>query len=190
MAATFAVDDVKRATDRLNTRRLAGVFDGALALGGDPQLEVVDHGGTHPLLGAVHLAFAEHRPLVLSPDAVWMTIAQGVAHQVRLHAETLRSRLVRHAGVAKLQVTCLELRRDTTSWARTVAQFRDALAAEIGDGRARLLSCGYDPQLFIAPQANQLRITRRSSVDRGSTGAGGINAGQWVSCIRMWVPAP
>ncbi|WP_272427393.1 DUF4419 domain-containing protein [Polyangium jinanense] len=45
----------------------------------DPDLPVVDHGPTHALLGAVHLAFAQHRPLVLSPDAVWLTIAQGVA---------------------------------------------------------------------------------------------------------------
>ena len=38
-------------------------------------------------MAAVALAFAQHRPLVLSPDAVWLTIAQGVAQHVRLHAE-------------------------------------------------------------------------------------------------------
>ncbi|MGI5501316.1 DUF4419 domain-containing protein [Lentzea sp. CA-135723] len=28
-------------------------------------------------------AFAEHRPLVLSPDAVWLTITRGIAQRVR-----------------------------------------------------------------------------------------------------------
>ncbi|HUQ06910.1 MAG TPA: DUF4419 domain-containing protein, partial [Kofleriaceae bacterium] len=33
----------------------------------------------HPFVAAVHAAFDEHRPLVLSPDAVWLCIAQGLA---------------------------------------------------------------------------------------------------------------
>lgn len=51
--------------------------------------------GAHPLIGAVHVAFAEHRPLRLSPDAVWLTIAQGIAQHVRINAGSLRGRLVR-----------------------------------------------------------------------------------------------
>jgi Domain of unknown function (DUF4419) len=35
---------------------------------------------------------------VLSPDAVWLTIAQGVAQHVRMNAEELRPRLVNHGG--------------------------------------------------------------------------------------------
>ncbi|MGB3653483.1 MAG: DUF4419 domain-containing protein, partial [Rivularia sp. (in: cyanobacteria)] len=31
----------------------------------------------HSLVNAVHQAFAEHRPLLLTPDAIWMAIAQG-----------------------------------------------------------------------------------------------------------------
>ena len=33
----------------------------------------------HGLLRAVHLAYALHHPLALSPDAIWLSIAQGFA---------------------------------------------------------------------------------------------------------------
>lgn len=57
---------------------------------------VVDEARYQPLLAAVYTAFSEHRPLVLSPDAVWLTIAQGVAHHMAIHAERLRSWSVSH----------------------------------------------------------------------------------------------
>jgi hypothetical protein len=50
----------------------------------------------------VSQAFAEHRPLVLTPDCVWLTIEQGFAHHVAENAETLRPRLVRHEGKQEL----------------------------------------------------------------------------------------
>lgn len=50
----------------------------------------------HALIEAVHTAFAEHYPLVLPPDDVWLCLAQGFAQHVEANAEALRSRFVRH----------------------------------------------------------------------------------------------
>src|SRR5690349_5005930 len=90
---TFAVDRVKPATERLRECR---VHEAVQALVG-PIESCHDYHGTavagvyyQPLLAAVHTAFSEHRPLVLSPDAVWVTIAQGVAHHMAVHGERLR----------------------------------------------------------------------------------------------------
>lgn len=55
-------------------------------------------------MGAVHVAFDEHRPLELSPDAIWLCIAQGFATHVRLHAEELRHHFVPFQGRASLSV--------------------------------------------------------------------------------------
>jgi hypothetical protein len=43
--------------------------------GGDGDKIVFKNGAdcVAPLLAAVHVAFAQHRPLVLAPDAVWLT---------------------------------------------------------------------------------------------------------------------
>ena len=34
----------------------------------------------HALLSAIRIAFYEHVPLRLSPDAIWITLARGFAH--------------------------------------------------------------------------------------------------------------
>jgi len=128
MGVTFGVDDVDAVTTALPTRPLGEVAGEAIVHGRSPELRVVAGPRSHPLLDAVHLAFSEHRPLVLSPDVVWLTIAQGVAQHVRLHAEELRPRLVRHAGKRELVVTCPQASMPTyeASWREIVAGFRDA----------------------------------------------------------------
>jgi hypothetical protein len=63
----------------------------------------------HPLIDAVGTAFSQHRPLVLSPDSIWLAIEQGFAHHVAENAEALRHRLVRHEGSRKLVATISEL---------------------------------------------------------------------------------
>ena len=39
------------------------------------------------LIGTVGQCFAEHRPLVLSPDMIWLTILQGFANHINLDPE-------------------------------------------------------------------------------------------------------
>lgn len=57
---------------------------------------------THPLIDAVHTAFSEHYPLVLTPDAIWLVIAQGFSHHITENAEAFRDRLIRHKGKRRL----------------------------------------------------------------------------------------
>ena len=52
----------------------------------------------HPFVKAVHLAFGEHLPLIISPDAIWYLISSGVAAHVKANAEALRSKFVDHEG--------------------------------------------------------------------------------------------
>lgn len=63
----------------------------------------------HPLIDAVGTAFSQHRPLILSPDSVWLVIEQGFAHHVAENAETLRPRLVRHEGKHELATILPEM---------------------------------------------------------------------------------
>jgi hypothetical protein len=156
-SVTFAVDAVSVVSDRLATQTLGDRVGTALAVGGDIERRLILTDGIHPLLGAVHVAFATHRPLVLSPDAVWLTIAQGVAQHVRLHAEKLRPRLVRHAGKKELSVVWDgPMPEDPSSWARIVGWFRDAVASQVGDGRARLFECDFSTTTDVERVASQV----------------------------------
>jgi Domain of unknown function (DUF4419)/UvrB/uvrC motif len=140
--ATFMVDDVLPAAQALPTRPVGELWPDAIVVGGDPQLPVLAPDGIHPLLSAVGRAFAEHRPLVLSPDAVWLTIAHGVAQHVRLHAEALRPRLVGHAGRKRLEVVVDgAMPRDEDSWRQVVDSLAKQLAGEVSD--AALFECDF-----------------------------------------------
>lgn len=160
MGITFRVDDVEPAKEPPKTttlRALRGAGADVIALGGDPELPVLDIGDVDPLFAAVHCAFSEHRPLVLTPDAVWLTIARGVAHHVRLNAETLRGRLVRHEGKRTLTVTIDSAFDSEPAWiAAAVAKTRDALAAEIGEGPARLLVCDFSTTTDVDRTASEI----------------------------------
>jgi hypothetical protein len=95
-SVTFAVDDVAPASSPLPTckpleavRDLLDAPPGRFAADESSQgqpthgrvetcwsyaLDCVAGVGHHPLLAAAHLAYSGHRPLVLSPDVIWVTI--------------------------------------------------------------------------------------------------------------------
>jgi hypothetical protein len=90
--------------------------------------------GYHPLIAAAHLAFSEHRPLVLSPDVIWVTIVQGLAQHVQLSPETHRARLVRHEGKHRLTVARDDLHPGSPEnpWPEVVAELASQLRRHIG----------------------------------------------------------
>jgi len=86
-----------------------------------------------PLVQMAHDAFYEHRPIALSPDVVWFTIAQGFATHVNLSAETLRSRFVRHDGKLKLRVTHPGILLGQPSpWPEAFTAFSEQIAEHVG----------------------------------------------------------
>jgi hypothetical protein len=89
----------------------------------------------HPFLAAVHIAFAQHYPLVLSPDAVWLCLIQGLALHVNANAEQLRHHFVQHEGRKKITI-----RRDDfikgspdNPWTEVFDTFSTAIKNYIGD---------------------------------------------------------
>jgi hypothetical protein len=147
MAHTFRVDDVETVR-----APLAGIeIEPAVAEALGVELIHLSHRTTlideardlHPLLQAVHVAFAEHRPLSLSPDHIWLIIAQGFAIHVDQHAEELRSRFVRHDGRAEVAVSVEELPQTSAAWAAAITQFGKGIEQHVGTGVHRLLSCAF-----------------------------------------------
>lgn len=95
----------------------------------------------HALIEAVHTAFAEHRPLVLSPDMVWITIMQGVAQHVRNNPEKLRGALVSHQGKLEVAVATLGFNTDSpeSDWQGLIDNIGEALQQHIGPAYDRFM---------------------------------------------------
>lgn len=155
---TFAVDQVEPGRELLATEKpkasieklLEGYSNSDFVLPGEKPEEfkpscaiescdnyhadVVQQPGFHSLIAAAHLAYQHHFPLVLSPDVIWLTIAQGLANHVNNRAEQLRHQFVPHQGKVTIQV-----RRDDfvkgspeNPWAEVWPEFSSRIRKIIG----------------------------------------------------------
>ncbi|KAG2392960.1 hypothetical protein C9374_009537 [Naegleria lovaniensis] len=57
----------------------------------------------HPLIMCCSEAYSKHYPLILSPDDIWLLIAQGFARHVQVHSEKLRSLFISDASESNLK---------------------------------------------------------------------------------------
>jgi hypothetical protein len=95
----------------------------------------------HPLIDAVGTAFSQHRPLILSPDSIWLVIEQGFAHHVAENAETLRHRLVRHQGSRELMTGLREL--SLQGFERAISNISDQICAATDPVLHETLICDF-----------------------------------------------
>src|SRR5947207_15910880 len=106
--AAFGVHSVSPATEPLPTCKtheaLASLVGARAEACCDYTADCIREVGFHPLIAAAHKAFSDHRPLVLSPDMIWVTILQGLAQHVKNDPERFRDRFVSHLGSKVLEV--------------------------------------------------------------------------------------
>ncbi|MHB2017538.1 MAG: DUF4419 domain-containing protein [Candidatus Xenobia bacterium] len=136
-ATTFLVADVTPATQPEHTfpvRKLIARWFGP-PLGCSESMQPVRHyEPVHTLLHAARLAFLEHRPLVLSPDVIWLTLLHGFATHVNQHAEALRPLLVAHSERLTLRVDATSLihGREDDRWDEVFSRFSAQLKEHVG----------------------------------------------------------
>ena len=80
--------------------------------------------GKDPFFKTIVRAYAEHRPLVLSPDMIWVLISQGFARYVNAHSEQLRDQIVSHTEKMDLVVLSdKELLSEDADWEKMMSDF-------------------------------------------------------------------
>ena len=97
------------------------------------------------LAKAVHAAFFGHHPLILSPDVIWLTIAQGLANHVDQNAEALRSSFVTHEGKEKIEVAREDfvLGSGSNDWEGVFPEFSAKIRARTVPGTAELVESDF-----------------------------------------------
>ena len=58
----------------------------------------------HPFVEAVHQAYAQHLPLIISPDMIWYLITSATAIHINKNSEELRYKFVSHEGKKTIEV--------------------------------------------------------------------------------------
>lgn len=85
-------------------------------------------------LSTVHEAFANERPLILSPNHIWTAIIQAVSIHVNKHAEQLRNVFVAHQGKKNITVRNDELimgNAASSPWHKVFPEFDSKLRENV-----------------------------------------------------------
>jgi len=106
---TFEVSDapqVRGPATGINPKQFIeeGLLNGPIEQCCDYQATLRHVPTSHPLFGAAYAAFCEHKPLVLSPDMIWITIMQGLANHINLDPEKYRHQFVEHEGKEEIKI--------------------------------------------------------------------------------------
>ncbi|PKC05201.1 hypothetical protein RhiirA5_486144 [Rhizophagus irregularis] len=62
---------------------------------------------SHGLAAAIYHAYNNHQHLLLTPDDIWLTIAQGVSQHINYNAEKFRYRFVKHKDKEEIAI-CID----------------------------------------------------------------------------------
>lgn len=152
---TFKISDVSREQRPLTTATLQASFQDLIEA--SVEASGTNFGGSgsyaltrtksilNPFARAVHESFSKHYPLVLSPDDVWLAIAQGFALHVGQHHEALRKQFVAHEGSANITIIRDHFRKGSpdNDWQGAFAEFSDKIGESIGAKKRDLLVCRF-----------------------------------------------
>lgn len=127
---TFTVDNVKIATDFLVTNDILKVAENKLKrkISYFPDelsnQKIVDC-YNNAFIETIQQCYDQHRPLVLSPDAIWLTICQGVSIHINENHKQLESLIFHADKPEKLEVRNDSLEQHSSSWASLVSSLSE-----------------------------------------------------------------
>jgi hypothetical protein len=160
MSVTFSVSSVRAESELLPTREASGLLQQRGLHGVEASSiasRLVECEPYHGFVMAVHTAYDKHYPLVLSPDHIWLLIAQGLARHINENAEALRGRFVRHQGKLDLKVRRDEFRpKDPNNdWPGVFTELSDQIKEHVGN-RRDLFLCNFSTTDFVARASSEV----------------------------------
>lgn len=99
-------------------------------------IKVINTTPIHSFVSGALTAYKSHYTFVISPDAFWITITQGLANHITLNAEALRNKFVEHEGQALIKVQRDQFIRGSADnqWEGVFTEFSDKIKEHIGEG--------------------------------------------------------
>ncbi len=125
-----------------------------------PMPDSVVYFGNQPFLLGMLKAYQDHRPMVISPDIIWLLIEQGFARHIAFHAEKFRDRLVGFDGKRELTVvvdtTQVKLGDKNSNWEQVFPQFVDQIQTYTGEEYVRNLRADFSTSNEISKIASEI----------------------------------
>lgn len=110
--------------------------------------------GDNPFFSMVCLAYAQHRPIVLSPDIMWIIICNGYSQYVNRNPDKFRQYLVNHDGKETLVI----MTDMATTTEQKVEMFASLIAKETKGDVAELMTCNFSTTGMIERMVSQVTL--------------------------------
>ncbi len=104
---------------------------------------------------SVVTAYAQHRPVILSPDMIWLLIGQGFARYVNAHPEEMRDALVSHSDKMELIVGA---DGDSLDWPMLIDQFAARIDRHTKGNLAQILTSDFTTTGSVKRTASQITL--------------------------------
>lgn len=176
---TFKTDDVvqnKKPLESFKAKDVVANFIGkklTFSPDNDSALLVPIHG--NGLINTVYLCYAQHRPLVLSPDIIWMTISQGVSTHINKEFKTLESKLFTAHKPKIIKVRNDSLDFGAKYWQQLIGSLSDSTRKYTQKDMYSFLAPKFSTttqQIFTAYEANILYAYKKAFTYVGGAGCG------------------
>jgi hypothetical protein len=171
---TYPLCEVEPATDRLSEQTYRNVIEyttvtSLLPLGGEGAKRKLEDCAdrdydlvmteAHPVAYAIQKAYAEHRPLTLTPDMIWLMIMQGFAQHVDNNSEELRDLFVDFEGKKMLNVKRADFVKGSTEndWEGVFPEFSEQIGRYTKDGLEAMIDPSFSTSTSVEQTA--FRIT-------------------------------
>lgn len=131
---TFAVDSVEIARELLTTYPIKRILTNQFSLPINYIPTAHDSLNLAPIHGngliwTLQECYDKHRPLILTPDAIWLTICQGVSLHVNQHFDSLQGVLFNENKPDEIIARNDSLANDADQWANLVNDISDQTIA-------------------------------------------------------------
>lgn len=110
-----------------------------------------------PFFAGMVRAFADHRPITLSPDVIWMLISQAFSHDVNANPEQFRDKLVDFDGKMDLIAQSqYPLYHPDFDWTAMVDEFAQKIDDNTKNDVARLIRADFSTTGTIERMASEI----------------------------------
>ncbi|QIL39462.1 DUF4419 domain-containing protein [Pedobacter sp. HDW13] len=114
----------------------------------------------HPFLTGFFNAYKDHRPVVLSPDMIWLLISQGFARHIDNNREALRRKLVNFEGRKVLTVMAndIKLGNANSNWEALFPQFNQQISLFTGKKFVKNLTADFSTTTPTTKIASEITL--------------------------------
>lgn len=116
--------------------------------------------GYHSFLHGMYVAYAQHRPFVLSPDMIWLLISQGFAQHIAANSDSLKKYFSFPASKLSLVVQNdnIDIFNPKSHWEQIFPSFQQQIAQYTGEDLINTLTCNFSTSTPTTKMASEITI--------------------------------